>query len=364
MTTLKELYDSHRQSPWIDNLQRSQLRDGTLQDFIAVGIRGLTSNPTIFQKAIQNGVEYDDQFASLVNNGASVEEAYWAMVIQDIQDACDVFRPLHQSSDGCDGFVSVEVDPRLARRTDETITQGRELAARVGRPNVMIKVPATVEGLRAITELTADGISVNVTLIFSVKRYAAVIDAYLAGLERRVAASLPIRDVNSVASFFISRVDSLVDPLLSPRNEGHELLGRTAINQAKAAFDHFEQVISGARWKSLAAAGARPQRPLWASTSTKNAAYPDTLYVDELIGPETVNTLPENTMSAFIDHGRVARTIDSDLDRALAELQQLSVEGISLDEVERQLESEGVRSFETSFEDLLKTLEAKQTSMG
>lgn len=364
MTTLKELYDSQRQSPWIDNLQRSQLRDGTLQHFIDVGIRGLTSNPTIFQKAIQNGVEYDDQFASLVNNGASVEEAYWAMVIQDIQDACDVFRPLHQSSDGGDGFVSVEVDPRLARRTDETITQGRELAARVGRPNVMIKVPATVEGLGAITELTADGISVNVTLIFSVKRYAAVLDAYLAGLERRVAASLPIRDVNSVASFFISRVDSLVDPLLSPRNEGHELLGRTAINQAKAAFDHFEQVTSGARWKSLAAAGARPQRPLWASTSTKNAAYPDTLYVDELIGPETVNTLPENTMSAFIDHGRVGRTIDSDLDRALAGLQQLSAEGISLDEVEHQLESEGVRSFEASFEDLLKTLEAKQASMG
>ena len=363
MTKLRELHNSHNQSPWIDNLQRSHLRDGTLKRFIDDGIRGLTSNPTIFQKAIQTGAEYDEQFSLVIKAGSSTEDAYWSLVVQDIQDACDVFANLHSSSGGNDGFVSVEVDPRLAQQTSATIAQGINLAARIGRTNVMIKVPATVEGLGAVTELTAAGVSVNVTLIFSVERYAEVLDAYLTGLEKRIERSDTLDGINSVASFFISRVDALVDPQLELLPAGDSLSGRTAINQAKAADAHFLNVCKSDRWKTLAASGARVQRPLWASTSTKNPSYPDTLYVDELIGPNTVNTLPENTMTAFLDHGSPCRTIDVDMPRAISELEALENSGISLADVAHQLEEEGVRSFEKSFEDLLETLNTKRASI-
>ena len=363
MTKLRELHNSHNQSPWIDNLQRSHLRDGTLKRFIDDGIRGLTSNPTIFQKAIQTGAEYDEQFSLVIKAGSSTEDAYWSLVVQDIQDACDVFANLHSSSGGNDGFVSVEVDPRLAQQTSATIAQGINLAARIGRTNVMIKVPATVEGLGAVTELTAAGVSVNVTLIFSVERYAEVLDAYLTGLEKRIERSDTLDGINSVASFFISRVDALVDPQLELLPAGDSLSGRTAINQAKAAYANFLNVCKSDRWKTLAASGARVQRPLWASTSTKNPSYPDTLYVDELIGPNTVNTLPENTMTAFLDHGSPCRTIDVDMPRAISELEALENSGISLADVAHQLEEEGVRSFEKSFEDLLETLNTKRASI-
>lgn len=363
MSALHSLFDIQGQSPWVDNLQRSHLRDGTLKRYIADGVRGLTSNPTIFQKSIQGGSEYDKQFASLVTNGVSTEEAYWSLVISDIQDACDVFSDLHQLSNRNDGFVSVEVDPRLALQTAATISQGKDLASRVNRPNVMIKVPATEEGLLAITELTAAGVSVNVTLIFSVDRYRHVLDAYLQGLEKRLDRSEPIDTINSVASFFISRVDSLVDSQIVTLAERTPRPGRTAINQAKLAYEHFQEVSLSDRWKRLAENGGRPQRPLWASTSTKNPAYPDTLYVDELIGPATVNTLPENTLVAFSDHGRVSRTIDSGLDDARRELAEIEAAGISLAAVAHQLEEEGVRSFEASFEDLLATLDAKRQSI-
>jgi len=363
MTTLRNLFEIQGQSPWVDNLQRSHLRDGTLRQYIADGVRGLTSNPTIFQKAIQGGSEYDEQFASLVSAGVSTEEAYWSLVIKDIQDACDIFSDLHQSSNQNDGFVSVEVDPRLSLQTAATISQGKHLASRIGRPNVMIKVPATEAGLMAITELTAAGVSVNVTLIFSVDRYRHVLDAYLQGLEKRIERSEPIDTINSVASFFISRVDSLVDSQIATLSKGTALSGRAAINQAKLAYEHFQDVSSSDRWKRLAEKGGRPQRPLWASTSTKNPAYPDTLYVDELIGPATVNTLPENTLVAFSDHGRILRTIDTGLDDARRELAEVEAAGISLAAVAQQLEEEGVRSFEASFDDLLGTLDAKRQSI-
>jgi transaldolase len=363
MSSLRNLFDQQGQSPWIDNLQRSHLRDGTLHRYISDGVRGLTSNPTIFQKAIQGGTEYDDQFASLVAARARTEDAYWSLVIQDIEDACDIFSDLHHKSGGIDGLVSVEVDPRLAAQADATVAQGRQLAKRVNRPNVMIKVPATRDGLTAVTELTAAGVSVNVTLIFSLERYRQVLDAYLQGLEKRLDLSEPIDAVNSVASFFISRVDSLVDSELAKMPDFQQLSGRTAINQAKLAYEHFVDVSSSARWRRLLDHGGRLQRPLWASTSTKNPAYRDTLYVDELIGPDTVNTLPENTLVAFSDHGHVARTVDIGLDTSRRELAEIEAAGVSLAAVARQLETEGVRSFETSFEDLLASLETKRQSI-
>jgi transaldolase len=363
MTFLHDLFVTQGQSPWIDNLQRSHIRDGTLRRYIAEGVRGLTSNPTIFQKAIQGGSDYDDQFASLVAEQVSTEDAYWSLVITDIQDACTIFGDLYRMSGGQDGFVSVEVDPRLAEQSAMTVTQGLRLATRVNRPNVMIKVPATKEGLVAVAELTAAGVSVNVTLIFSLDRYRDVLEAYLQGLEKRLERGEPIDSVNSVASFFISRVDSLVDSHLAMLPNGTQLSGRTAVNQAKLAYEHFIDVSSTARWKRLAEHGGRLQRPLWASTSTKNPAYRDTQYVDELIGPDTVNTLPENTLAAFSDHGKVARTIDVGLDVCRQELSDVEAAGISLAEVAQQLEAEGVRAFETSFEDLLGSLETKRQSM-
>jgi transaldolase len=363
MTSLHNLFEMQGQSPWIDNLQRSHLRDGTLRRHISDGVRGLTSNPTIFQKAIQGGTDYDEQFASLVADHVSTEDAYWSLVVQDIQDACDIFSDLYRTSHGQDGFVSVEVDPRLAKDSSATISQGLLLASRIDRPNVMIKVPATQEGLVAVTELTAAGVSVNVTLIFSLDRYRQVLEAYLQGLEKRLERAEPIDSVSSVASFFISRVDSLVDPQLATLPSGPQLSGRTAINQAKLAYEHFVAVSTSARWKRIAENGGRLQRPLWASTSTKNPAYPDTLYVDELIGPQTVNTLPENTLIAFSDHGKVARTIDAGLEESRRELSQIEAEGVSLTAVALQLEVEGVQSFETSFADLLDTLEAKRRSI-
>lgn len=364
---LVALHRDHGQSPWLDNLKRSYLTGGEISRQIERGIRGLTSNPTIFQKAIQGSADYDEQFRALVAAGGDVIDHYWQMVLADIRDALDEFAPLHRDSGGADGFVSVEVDPGLATDGPGTEAAARELSVTVDRPNLMVKIPATVESLPAIEQMIAEGRNVNVTLIFSLDRYQRVMDAYVAGLERFAATpGADLSSVASVASFFISRVDTEVDRRLdtigSP--EALALRGRAAVAQARLAYQAFLRTFSGPRWDALAARGARVQRPLWASTSTKNPSYPDTLYVDELIGPDTVNTLPDATIDAFADHGTPARTIDAP--DSVSEAQRvwaaLTAVGVDLDEVAAVLEREGVSSFQASFDDLLRALAEKAAS--
>jgi transaldolase len=363
---LLRAFSDEGQSPWLDNLQRSYITSGKLAELISSGVRGLTSNPTIFQKAIQGSTDYDEQFFSEIRRGATPLEAYWSLVIKDINDALDVFSDLYESSQGLDGFVSVEVDPRLARDGEQTLIAARELDQKIGRANVMIKIPATVEGLPAIRQMIAEGRNVNVTLIFSLDRYQDVMDAYIDGLEQRVNAGQSVSGIQSVASFFISRVDNEIDGALNGigSDQALGLRGKSAIAQAKLAYAAFEKTFSGDRWNRLAAHGAAVQRPLWASTSTKNPAYPDTLYVDELIGPLTVNTIPEATLHAFADHGSVARTIDIARDEAISTWSTLSAVGIDVLQVARKLEDEGVASFISSFVDLIDALEAKASSLG
>lgn len=365
MGTLHDLYDLQGQSPWLDNLKRSWLASGEVQRWVDRGVRGITSNPSIFQKAIESSEEYTPQLAELVAGGATIEAAYWELVITDIVDALTVLRPTFDDSDGLDGYVSVEVDPRLARDTAGTEAQARQLWDRIGRPNLYVKIPATVEGLPAIRSMIGEGRSINVTLIFSLERYAAVMEAYVAGLEDAVAAgATELSHISSVASFFISRVDTEVDRrlLVDGSPEARELIGTAAVAQGQLAFAMAQEVFSGPRWEALAALGARPQRPLWASTSTKNPDFPDTLYVDTLIGPGTVNTLPDATLEAFEDHGTVARTVDADPDGARRRWHLLG-ELVDLDDVARVLEAEGVTAFEKSFEELLGVLERRAVAL-
>ncbi len=354
------LHGDHEQSPWIDNLQRRHLLDGTLQALIDRGVRGLTSNPTIFHRAITGSTDYDGQFAELAAAGASPRDAYWRMVEDDISRAADLFAPLHRASGGGDGYVSVEVDPSLARDTAGTLVAARDLADRIGRPNVMIKVPATREGLPVIRSLVAAGTCVNVTLIFSVERHLEVMEAYIEGLEQAVEQGVDPSGIAGVASFFISRVDAAIDPILQQAGPAAaHLIGRSAINQARLARAASLRMFSGPRWSRLSDLGARVQRPLWASTSTKNPAYPDTLYVDELIGPGTVNTLPEVTLEAFDDHGCPTSSLDSEPERAAAEWEALASFGVDTAGVAERLEHEGVHSFVESFESLIADLAAK-----
>jgi transaldolase len=353
MTNLVRLHDELGQSPWLDNLTRAHLRDGTLARMVTQGVRGVTANPTILARAIEGSDAYDDQFAALVAGGSSVRDAYWALVVADVEDACTVLRPVFDGSDGSDGFVSIEVAPELARDTDATVAAARELHARIERPNLLVKVPATAEGVPAIRTLTSEGHSINVTLVFSLARYEQVLDAHLDGLEAFAAAGGDASTVRSVASFFVSRVDTEVDRRLDAAGAPAELRGRAAIAQAKLAYQRFGERFSGARWERLAARGARMQRPLWASTSTKDPARPDTLYVDGLIGPDSVTTLPEATIAAFEDHGRLERTVDADLGLAHDTMRRLAAVGIDLDDVGLTLEDEGVAAFERSFQSVL-----------
>jgi transaldolase len=364
-TLLQQVFLQHGQSPWLDNLQRSFLTDGTLKQLVDSGVRGLTSNPTIFQKAIQGSSDYDEQFEREIKKGLSPIDAYWEMVLADINGALDVFEHLYRQSEGDDGFVSVEVNPSLATHGEETLNAARSLHDRIDRPNVMIKIPATQEGLPAIQAMISEGRSVNVTLIFSLQRYSDVIDAYIMGLEERLSAGLDISRVRSVASFFISRVDNVIDAQLDSlgTEESARLKGTAAISQAKMAYALFQEKFSGDRWKKLENAGAHVQRPLWASTSTKNPSYPDTLYVDSLIGSNTVNTLPDATLKAFADHGVIARTIDADIEQARVNWASLQALGIDVDEVARTLEHEGVASFMKSFDELLDALRDKASSI-
>lgn len=366
MERLIRLFAEQGQSPWLDNLKRGYITSGQLASLRSGGIRGLTSNPTIFQKAIEGSPDYDDQFTTLTASRSATIDSYWEMVLADIRGALDVFAPLHDESSGVDGYVSVEVDPGLAHDTAGTEHAARNLSTIINRPNLMVKVPATVEGVPAIRQMIAEGRSINVTLIFSLERYRAVVDAYIDGLEQYARApGADLSRVASVASFFISRVDTEIDRRLdaigSP--EALALRGRAAIAQAKLAYAHFAKTFSGPRWERLAAQGARVQRPLWASTSTKNPAYPDTLYVDELIGPHTVNTLPDATVEAFADHGRIARTIDTAVDEAEHVWRSLPNVGIDVDAVASQLEREGVSSFQKSFTELLDVLDAKAATL-
>ena len=361
MTKLQRLYDEQGQSPWLDNLTRVYLRDGTLGRLVADGIRGVTANPTIFARAIEGSDAYDEQFAALIANGRPVLDAYWDLVVDDIGDALGVLGPTFDSSAGSDGFVSIEVAPELARDTDATIAAARQLHQRIAQPNLFVKIPATGQGVPAVQAMTAEGHSINITLIFSLARYAEVIDAYLTGLESLAEGGGDLSSVHSVASFFVSRVDTEVDRRLDAigTSDALALRGQAAVAQAKLAYRLFGDRFADKRWERLATRGAQVQRPLWASTSTKNPAYPDTLYVDSLIGPDTVNTLPEATITAFEDHGTIARTIDSGVDDAGAVMDRLAEVGVDMDDVGHTLEGQGVASFHQSFVHVLKALEGK-----
>jgi transaldolase len=361
MTKLHQLFEEQGQSPWIDNLKRAYLTSGELPRLVDEGIRGVTSNPTIFQKAIAGSADYDDEFRVLATQG-TVESAYWTMVIHDVINALAVLAPVNHAGGGGDGFVSLEVAPSLAADTDGTVEMARSLHERVDRPNLMVKIPATKEGVPAIRRMISEGRNINVTLIFSLSRYREVIDAYLSGLEAFVAGGGDPSKVHSVASFFVSRVDTEVDRRLERLGKGAGLAGKAALAQAKLAYRLFQEHFSDPRWQPLQAAGAHRQRPLWASTSTKNPAYPDLLYVDNLIGPDTVNTLPDATVAAFLDHGILARTIDVGTDEAQAVLDRLAEIGIDMEDVGQTLEDEGVASFAKSFDELMQSLTDKAAS--
>jgi transaldolase len=361
MTMLQRLYQEQGQSPWLDNLTRAYLRDGTLGRLVADGVRGVTANPTIFARAIEGSDAYDEQFATRIAQGRPVTDAYWDLVVDDILDALGVLGPTFDASGGTDGFVSVEVAPELARDTDATIAAARQLHERIAQPNLLVKIPATGEGVPAIQAMTAEGRSINVTLIFSVARYAEVIEAYLSGLETLAQRGGDLASVYSVASFFVSRVDTEVDRRLDAIGTPAALAlrGQAAVAQARLAYRLFGDRFSGPRWQALAARGAQVQRPLWASTSTKNPAYPDTLYVDSLIGPDTVNTLPEATIAAFEAHGTLAPTITSGVGDAGAVMDKLAEVGVDMDDVGRTLEDQGVTGFHQSFAHVLRVLESK-----
>lgn len=358
MTKLRELAGLG-QAMWLDYIRRSFIASGELQAAVDAGIRGVTSNPTIFEKAIGNSDDYDDELNDLVADGKSVSEIYETLAMADINAAADVLRPLYDESGGGDGFVSLEVSPALAHDTAATVAEARRLYTTLNRPNVMIKVPATPAGMPAVRELIGAGININVTLIFALSQYEAVVEAYLAGLEDLAASGGDLSRVASVASFFVSRVDTAVDKQLDAVGNS-ELRGTIAVANAKVAYARFQQCFSGPRWHRLAAQGAQAQRPLWASTGTKDPRYSDTLYVDTLIGPHTVNTAPPDTIAAFKDHGNVAVTIDTDVDGARARLAALAELGIDLDRITQQLQDDGVASFAASFESLMNSVAEKR----
>ena len=371
---LKQLYSEQGQSAWLDNLKRDYVTSGKLVEVRESGVRGLTSNPSIFQKAIQGSADYDDQFNELIadNDGGTGQQTsaaiddYWALVIRDIHSACDVFSKMYDHSNGVDGYVSVEVAPSLAHDGPGTEAAARDLHERINRRNLMVKIPGTEEGIAPIRQMIAEGRSINVTLIFSLPRYADVMEAYIAGLEQLAEdADADLSQVASVASFFISRVDVEVDKRLDANgsDEALALRGKAAVAQGKLAYKLFTATFSGPRWEALAARGARVQRPLWASTGAKNPAYSDVLYVDQLIGPDTVNTLPDATMDAFVDHGTVARRVDADVDQAEAVWAALPGVGVDMDDVADQLEREGVSSFIQAFDELIEALEQKAADL-
>jgi transaldolase/glucose-6-phosphate isomerase len=356
------------QAIWLDFISRDLLRSGRLRELINEGVTGMTSNPSIFQKSIAEGSEYDDQIRELAHADKNAYEIYEALTFRDIADAADQLRPIHNEKDGRDGFVSIEVDPKLAHDTERTIAEARRIFKAIDRPNVMIKVPATEAGIPAIRTLISEAVNVNVTLIFAISLYELVMQAYLDGLRQLRSAGRSIRHVASVASFFVSRVDTLVDRRLAERIEAGDqtlatLPGQAAVANAKIAYDRYQTVFESEAFSALRAAGARVQRPLWASTSTKNPVYPDTKYVDSLVGPNTVNTLPPHTLDALRHHGTAARTIDLDVGEAYAVVEKLGTAGIDMKTVTGQLLTDGVRLFAESFEKMLADIEAKRQAI-
>jgi transaldolase len=356
MSAIKKLLE-FGQSPWYDNLTRPLARGGLRMLIDEDGIRGVTSNPTIFEKAMAAGTDYDQQLAECARAGTDIKDVYWALVLDDVANAADLLRPVYDETNGGDGFVSIEVDPDLGHDTAGTVAQAADLFRRLDRPNVMIKIPATLEGLPAIEDTAAAGINVNITLIFSLARYDEVIDAYLRGLERLAHDGGDVSNVASVASFFVSRVDTETDRRLP---EDSPLRGKAAVANAKFAYEQFQRRFAGPRWDALAAQGAQLQRPLWASTSTKNPAYSPTLYVDELIGPHTVNTLAQASIDALREHDDVRRgTVTEDIEGARRVMEMLAEAGVDFDDVTATLEREGVAAFSQSFHDALEALEKK-----
>lgn len=354
---------SFGQSIWLDFIDREIMATGKLQKLIDEdGVRGVTSNPAIFEKAITSSSDYDQDIRTLAEGDKSNEEIFFGLAVTDIKRATDMFKNLYEESKGEDGYVSLEVSPFLALKTDETIAQARELWAAVDRKNVMIKIPGTKPGLPAIRQAIADGINVNVTLLFGLPRYEAVTEAYIAGLEDRVAKGEPIDHISSVASFFLSRIDVLVDPMLDAKGLG-DLKGEVAIASAKKAYEIYKRVFSSERWKKLEAKGAKVQRLLWASTSSKNPAFKDTKYVEALIGPDTVDTVPLETIEAFRDHGIAANTLEQGLDKATEVLEKLKAGGIDIDQATQQLEDEGVEKFNKPFEKLLNAIEEQKSKV-
>ncbi|QQS36682.1 MAG: transaldolase [Ignavibacteriales bacterium] len=357
MTKLNELAQIG-QSVWLDFISRKLLTSGELKELILRGLRGMTSNPTIFDKAISQSNDYDEEIKKLISKKLSIEDVYEQLAISDISVAADEMRTVYDSTKGLDGYVSLEVNPFLANNTRDTIDQALRLYKTLNRPNIMIKIPGTPEGIPAITEVIASGVNVNVTLIFSVENYRNVVEAFISGLEKLDAAGGDVSKIASVASFFVSRVDTAADKELELK-KNKELIGKVAIANSKIAFDYSQLIYSSPRWKKLADKGARVQRLLWASTSTKNPNYKDTIYVDELIGPDTVNTMPPATIDSFVDHGIVKETLSQGIPEAKQQIKKLSDLGISLDAITEKLQVDGVKSFSESFTSLLSSLESK-----
>lgn len=362
------------QSVWIDSLSRRMIESGQLQELIDQGVVGVTSNPTIFDEAISKTADYDDQIRELVAAGRDTAKIYEALVIRDIQDACDILHPVYDRTDGDDGYVSLEVSPLLARQTEATLTEARRLYQTVDRPNLMIKIPGTPEGMPAIEQALAEGININITLLFSRDAYRAVMEAYLKAMERRVEGGQPVGEIASVASFFVSRVDTEVDKRLEnvmddsadseQAGRARELFGKIAIANARLAYQDFMEVSGQERFEQLSEHGVRVQRPLWASTSTKNPAFPDTLYVDELIGDHTVQTLPLITLEALLDHGKIeSHTIATDVEAAERAIHEMESLGIPYDDVTNTLVEEGVDKFAASFNSLMDSLQAKRARL-
>ena len=361
MTKLNELFQLG-QSIWYDNISREILDSGEMDALIDAGVVGVTSNPSIFKKAIADSEHYDESISQLAAEGKSVTEIYEALVLADIGRTADLFRPVYEATNGLDGYVSLEVDPNLAHDTEGTIADARRLFKVLDRPNIMIKVPATPAGTPAIETLIGEGININVTLIFSLSHYEDVALAYIAGLQKLAGQGGDLSKVASVASFFVSRIDGVVDKALESSGDT-ALQGKIAIANAKAAYTRFQVIFGSKLWADLAEKGARAQRPLWASTSTKNPAYPDTLYVDTLVGPHTVNTLPPNTVTAFLDHGMVAITLTVDQDVAEEQIAYLDNLDIDFNAITQKLQDDGVASFASAFQDLMEAIAAKKAKL-
>jgi transaldolase/glucose-6-phosphate isomerase len=370
---VRELFEKQQQSPWLDYIRRDMLHNGVMKRYVEDdGIRGVTANPTIFEKAIGAGTDYDAQIQQLMSQGIAPRDLFEHIAVTDICDATDILRPVFDASGGNDGFVSIEVSPDKAFATDLTIEEAKRWWSIIDRPNLFVKIPATDEGLAAIEECLFAGVNINITLIFAIEFYERVMEAYLRALERRAEAGLDLKNVNSVASFFVSRVDTSADKRIEDRLKTasgaaraklESLRGKIAVANAKVAYRRFLDVFGSERFKKLAKRGAKVQRPLWASTGTKNDAYSDILYVQELIGPDTVNTMPPQTIDAFRDHGVVRRTIDEGYEHAEQALRDLADAGISLDEITDELQADGVKLFSESFRKIGETVERKAGQM-